>query len=67
MPGCTFVAHYTGSQYLQYRWNVHKEIAGSVWLSAGCHAVDAARWFVQQEIVEVSAYSNKRNPEYCRS
>ena len=29
--------HNIGPQYAQYRWNVKKEIAGSVWLSAGCH------------------------------
>lgn len=56
--------HNIGPQYGQYRWNVKKEIAGSVWLSAGCHAVDAMRTFVNDEIVEVTAYGNKRNPEY---
>ena len=56
--------HNIGPQYGQYRWNVKKEIAGSVWLSAGCHAVDAMRAFVRDEIVEVTAYGNKRNPEY---
>src|SRR5205085_8063007 len=33
-------------------------------LSAGCHAVDALRWFVGDEVEEVTAYSNKRNPDY---
>jgi predicted dehydrogenase len=56
--------HNIGPQYAQYRWNVKKEIAGSVWLSAGCHAVDALRAFMQDEIVEVTAYGNRRNPEY---
>ena len=56
--------HNIGPQYAQYRWNVKQEIAGSALLSAGCHAVDALRWFVQDEVEEVSAYSNKRNPEY---
>jgi predicted dehydrogenase len=56
--------HNIGPQYGQYRWNVKKAIGGSVWLSAGCHAVDAMRTFMQEEIVEVTAYSNKRNPEY---
>jgi predicted dehydrogenase len=56
--------HNIGPQYKQYAWNVKKEIAGSVFLSAGCHAVDAIRWFTGDEIVEVSAYSNKRNPDY---
>jgi len=56
--------HNIGPQYLQYRWNVKKEVAGSVFLSAGCHAVDAIRYFVRDEIVEVAAYANKRNPAY---
>src|SRR5258706_6521737 len=56
--------HEIGPWYGQYSWNVKKEIAGSSFLSAGCHAVDAIRWFVQDEIVEVSAYSTKINPDY---
>lgn len=56
--------HNIGPQYAQYAWNVKKEIAGSVFLSAGCHAVDALRHFAQDEVVEVTAYGNKRNPEY---
>lgn len=56
--------HNIGPQYAQYRWNVKKEVAGSVFLSAGCHAVDALRWFAQDEIEEVTAYGNKRNPQY---
>jgi predicted dehydrogenase len=56
--------HNIGPQYAQYRWNVKKEIAGSALLSAGCHAVDALRWFVQDEVEEVTAYSNKVNGEY---
>lgn len=56
--------HNIGPQYAQYAWNVKKEIAGSVWLSAGCHAVDALRHFVRQEVVEVTAYANQLNKEY---
>ena len=56
--------HNIGPWYGQYAWNVKKEVAGSTWLSAGCHAVDAIRWFVEDEIVEVSAYSNKLNADY---
>lgn len=56
--------HNIGPQYGQYRWNVKKEVAGSVWLSAGCHAVDALRTFVRDEIVEITAYANTRNPDY---
>jgi predicted dehydrogenase len=56
--------HNIGPQYKQYAWNVKKEVAGSVFLSAGCHAVDALRHFVKDEVVEVTAYANKRNLEY---
>jgi predicted dehydrogenase len=56
--------HDIGPHYAQYRWNVKKEIAGSVFLSAGCHAVDALRHFVKDDIIEVTAYGNRRNPEY---
>ena len=56
--------HNIGPHYAQYRWNVKREIAGSALLSAGCHAVDALRWFVQDEVEEVTAYSNRQNLEY---
>jgi len=56
--------HNIGPQYAQYRWNVKHDVAGSALLSAGCHAVDALRWFVQDEVAEVSAYSNRVNTEY---
>jgi predicted dehydrogenase len=56
--------HNIGPHYKQYTWNVKKEVAGSVMLSAGCHAVDALRHFSKDAVVEVMAYSNKRNPEY---
>lgn len=56
--------HNIGPQYKQYAWNIKKDIAGSALLSAGIHAVDAIRYFVQDEVDEVFAFSNKRNPEY---
>jgi predicted dehydrogenase len=44
--------------YPQYPWAVTREGGGSSLLSAGCHALDALRWFagVDNPIVEVSAY-----------
>jgi predicted dehydrogenase len=44
--------------YPQYDWNVTKEQGGSSLLSAGCHAVDAMRWFMgsDKKVAEVSAY-----------
>jgi predicted dehydrogenase len=45
--------------YPQYPWSVKKPQGGSSLLSAGCHAVDAMRWFagVHNEVVEVTAYN----------
>jgi len=48
--------HHVGPQYPQYRWSKTKALGGSSMLSAGCHAVDAVRYFAG-EIEEVTAYS----------
>lgn len=56
--------HEIGPQYAQYRWNIKKSVAGSTFLSAGCHAVDAIRWFTDDEPDEVTAYANQINPDY---
>ena len=57
--------HGIGPWYGQYAWNRTKEEGGSSLLSAGVHAVDALRWFLGQEPVEVSAYStNSGNTDY---
>jgi predicted dehydrogenase len=50
--------HGIGPWYAQYYWNIRKEMAGSSLLTAGCHAVDGLRWFVQSRAVEVFAYAN---------
>ncbi|GBG07823.1 gfo/Idh/MocA family oxidoreductase [Paenibacillus agaridevorans] len=47
--------HHVGKQYSQYRWSKTMELGGSSMLSAGCHAVDAVRYFAG-DIVEVSAF-----------
>jgi predicted dehydrogenase len=41
-----------------YPWLRRKASGGSALLTAGCHAVDALRWFVQREAVEVFGYAN---------
>lgn len=55
------VDYWHGQQkwYPQYPWSVTKEGGGSSLLSAGCHAVDALRWFAGNDnaVVEVCAYS----------
>ncbi len=53
------VDYWHGQQkwYPQYPWSVTKAQGGSSLLSAGCHALDALRWFAGNDnaIVEVSA------------
>ncbi len=51
--------HGIGPWYGQYAWNIRKAIGGSSLLTAGCHAVDSLRWFLQREAVEVMAMSNR--------
>lgn len=55
------VDYWHGQQkwYPQYPWSVNKEGGGSSLLSAGCHALDAMRWFAGtgNEVLEVSAFS----------
>ncbi len=56
--------HGIGPWYGQYHWNIRKEMGGSSLLTAGCHAVDGLRWFLQREAVEVYGMANfsKGNP-----
>jgi predicted dehydrogenase len=55
--------HGIGPWYKQYEWNVKKSVGGSSLLSAGCHAVDGLRWFMDDEAVEVAAYSTRSKAE----
>ncbi|MCM8757405.1 MAG: Gfo/Idh/MocA family oxidoreductase, partial [Candidatus Omnitrophica bacterium] len=57
--------HGIGPWYKQYAWNTKKHIGASSLLSAGCHAVDALLWFVNDKPVEVFSYSTRStNPDY---
>ncbi len=49
--------HGIGPWYKQYAWNIKKDIGVSALLSSGCHAVDALRWFMGGNIVEVMQYA----------
>lgn len=49
--------HGIGPWYQQYGWNIKKDVGVSSLLSAGCHAVDALRWFMGGEIVEATQYA----------
>lgn len=51
--------HGIGPWYRQYGWNVKKGMGVSSLMSAGCHAVDALRWFMGGEIVEVFQYATQ--------
>ena len=48
--------HGIGPWYKQWEWVWRKDSGGSSFLAAGCHAVDALRYFMEREVVEVSAY-----------
>ena len=55
--------------YPQYPWSVTKKQGGSSLLSAGCHAVDAMRWFagVKNDVKEVTAFNvphKGNNPDW---
>ncbi len=56
--------HGIGDWYTGWEWVIRKDSGASAFLAAGCHAVDAIRWFVGSEIVEVSAYSVKCGQDY---
>jgi predicted dehydrogenase len=51
--------HGIGPWYGQYTWNIKKEMGGSSLLSAGCHALDALRWFMDGKIIEVTQYKTR--------
>ncbi|MCC7476172.1 MAG: Gfo/Idh/MocA family oxidoreductase [Pirellulales bacterium] len=56
--------HRIGSWYSGWNWAHTRATGGSTMLLAGCHAVDALRWFVGDEAVEVTAYSNNIKKQY---
>lgn len=52
--------HGIGPWYHGQSWAVPAKTGGSAMLLAGCHGVDALRWFVGDEAVEVAAVSNNK-------
>jgi len=57
--------HGIGPWYRQYGWNVKKDIGVSSLLSAGVHAMDAMRWFMGGDVVEVCQYATfGKAPEF---
>lgn len=51
--------HAVGPWYACYTWNRTAAEGRSSLLSAGCHSVDALRYFVGDTVTEVSAYSTR--------
>ncbi|MDZ4859090.1 MAG: Gfo/Idh/MocA family oxidoreductase [Candidatus Hydrogenedentes bacterium] len=49
--------HGIGPWYKQFGWNIKKDVGVSSLLSAGCHAMDALRWFMGGDIAEVFQYA----------
>ncbi len=52
--------HGIGPWYHGQAWAVPSKTGGSSMLLAGCHGVDALRWLVGDEVVEVAAVSNNK-------
>jgi predicted dehydrogenase len=49
--------HGIGPWYGQFSWNVKKDFGGSSLLTAGCHALDALLWLMDEPVEEVTSYS----------
>ena len=56
--------HGLGPGYRGWPWASKTATGGSANLLGGCHAVDAMRWFVADEVVEVAAMSNNKKGLY---
>ena len=50
--------HGIGDRYTGYDWIRKKQYGGTSLLTGGCHAVDAMRWFLGKDAVEVFGYAN---------
>ena len=55
--------HGIKTTFPSYEWIRRREFAGGAFITGGCPAVDAIRNFAG-EIVEVSAYSTRRRPDF---
>lgn len=54
-----------GPSYRGHSWIRQKQYGGNNLLTAGCHAVDALRWFVGRKVVEVFSYANRSPANPC--
>ncbi|MFQ6099553.1 MAG: Gfo/Idh/MocA family protein, partial [Armatimonadota bacterium] len=51
--------HGTGDWWSGYEWAITREMGGSSFLLGGCHAVDAIRYLIGADVIEVTAYETK--------
>jgi predicted dehydrogenase len=51
--------HGIGPWYKQFEWNVKRTFGGSSLLTAGCHALDALLFFMNDSVEEVTSYATK--------
>jgi predicted dehydrogenase len=56
--------HTSGRGSIPDHWTTRRSTGGSAFLTGGNHAVDAMRWLVDADIVEVSAVGTQINPNY---
>jgi predicted dehydrogenase len=56
--------HEIGPWWSGFEWGRTKQFGGSATLLAGCHAIDAMRWLVGDEVAEVCAFSNNTRGLY---
>lgn len=58
--------HGIGPWYGQFPWNVKREMGGSSLLTAGCHALDALLYFMNEPVTEVSSFAtSSKNPVFA--
>lgn len=59
--------HGVGPWYPQFEWYIKKDMGGSNLLSAGCHALDALLYFMDDEVVEVTSHHvGSQNRDFSR-
>ncbi len=57
--------HGIGPSNPQFGWNARKDMGGSSLLTAGCHAMDALLWFMNDVAEEVTSYqTTSKNPMF---
>lgn len=56
--------HGLGPAWSGWQWGRYRKNAGGALLLAGCHAIDAIRWFSGEEIVEVTAMANRAKANF---